>query len=78
MEDKWFIYWNDNTLYFHRSWTGMCLYIVHFEAARDGHKIISADINRDPDQYNETSDVRDLKVGAANRIFINGCLDHFS
>jgi 8-oxo-dGTP diphosphatase len=22
MEDKWFIYWKDDTLYFHRSWTG--------------------------------------------------------
>jgi hypothetical protein len=32
MEDKWFIYWKDGTLFFHRSWTGYCLYAVHFVA----------------------------------------------
>ena len=25
MEDKWFIYWQDDTLFFHRSWTGFCI-----------------------------------------------------
>ena len=23
MEDKWFIYWKDDALFFHRSWTGL-------------------------------------------------------
>ncbi len=23
MEDKWFVYWKDDTLYFHRSWTAL-------------------------------------------------------
>ena len=25
MEDKWFIYWQDDRLFFHRSWTGYCI-----------------------------------------------------
>ena len=29
-EDKWFIYWENDTLFFHRSWTGVCVYIVRF------------------------------------------------
>jgi len=28
MEDKWFIYFADDALYFHRSWTGFCIYIA--------------------------------------------------
>lgn len=30
MEDKWFIYFEDNTLNFHRSWTGNKIYQVNF------------------------------------------------
>ncbi|MGB6299866.1 MAG: hypothetical protein WBF90_27350 [Rivularia sp. (in: cyanobacteria)] len=28
MEDKWFIYLEDNWLYFHRSWSGFCIFKV--------------------------------------------------
>ena len=62
MEDKWFIYWEDDTLFFHRSWTGFCMYIVHFLEEKDKYSLISADINRDPDQYKETSNERDMKI----------------
>ncbi len=59
MEDKWFIYWKDGALFFHRSWTGFCIYIVHFAAEGDGWKMFQADVNRDPEQYTETSDEKD-------------------
>jgi hypothetical protein len=62
MEDKWFIYWADNTLYFHRSWTGFCVYVVRFAEDADGCRIVEADANRDPEQYNETSDERDAEM----------------
>jgi len=59
MEDKWFIYWQDNTLFFHRSWTGFCLFVVRFVPEEDGWKTVEADVNRDPGQYRETSDEKD-------------------
>ena len=62
MEDKWFIYWENNTLYFHRSWTGHCMYIVHFTGDKGNFRIISADINRDLEQYKETSNERDMNM----------------
>ena len=62
MEDKWFIYWKDNTLFFHRSWTGFCIYVVRFTAEGDGCKMVEADVNRDPEQHNETSDERDVAM----------------
>jgi 8-oxo-dGTP diphosphatase len=58
MEDKWFIYYEDNKLFFHRSWTGYCIYIVHFE----NNKMVKAEINRDSKQCNETNDEKDKKL----------------
>jgi hypothetical protein len=62
MEDKWFIYWQDDTLFFHRSWTGFCIYVVRFANEGDEYRIIEANVNRDPEQYEETSDERDAAM----------------
>ena len=59
MEDKWFIYWDKDELYFHRSWVGFCIYIVRFEPIETGHRMVSARLNRNPKQYGETSDHHD-------------------
>jgi len=39
MEDKWFVYFADNTLYFHRSWTGMGMYQVQIVAHERGARV---------------------------------------
>lgn len=62
MEDKWFIYWQEETLFFHRSWTGYCIYVVHFAAAGDEYRMVEAEVNRDPAQYRETNDERDAAM----------------
>lgn len=62
MEDKWFVYWQDDTLFFHRSWTGFCVYIVHFAADADGYRMVEAEVNRDPEQYREENDERDARM----------------
>jgi hypothetical protein len=62
MEDKWFIYWQDDKLFFHRSWTGFCIYVVRFATEGDCYRMIEAHLNRDPDQYGETDDTRDAKM----------------
>ena len=51
MENKWFIFWEDGSLYFHRSWTGICMYVVHFKKNGDTYEMYEADINRDPEEY---------------------------
>lgn len=50
MEDKWFVYWQDSTLYFHRSWTGFCIFVVHFVPEGESCRMVSAELNRDPEQ----------------------------
>lgn len=48
---KWFIYFNRNTLSLHRSWTGFCIYRVRFERSGSTWQAVEAQINRCPDQY---------------------------
>lgn len=62
MEDKWFIFWEDDTLFFHRSWTGHCIYAVHFACEGATCTMVSADVNRDPEQYKGVSDKRDAEL----------------
>lgn len=56
MEDKWFVYFENNILYIHRSWTGICIYKVQFSADGRIEKVV---VNRDKEQYKETNIERD-------------------
>jgi 8-oxo-dGTP diphosphatase len=47
MEDKWFWFMEGDTLYAHRSWTGICIYRVDLKPGGD-HVVT---VNRDPEQY---------------------------
>lgn len=65
MEDKWFWYCEDGRLYAHRSWTGICVFIIEFDFVTDRHKVT---VNRDREQYGGTDT-------AGDREMINGLLD---
>ena len=57
MDEKWFIYFADDQLYFHRSWTGNLIFILPFKFGGDGlwhadHAIAS----RDPETYEPNPD----------------------
>ena len=62
VEDKWFVYWEDDTLYFHRSRTGFCRYVVRFELEDDLATAVEADLNRDSEQYQNTDDDYDREI----------------
>jgi hypothetical protein len=62
MEDKWFIYWKNDTLCFHRSWTGFCIYAVRFRQVGDQWRMTEANLNRDREQYEENRDSRDVAM----------------
>ncbi len=49
MEDKWFMYYEGEKLFLHRSWTGFCIYIVDLSERGRLH----VTVNRDPEQYKE-------------------------
>lgn len=55
MDDHWFLYFEKSHLYFHRSWTGFCIYIVKIEEQSDKLTMSKVWINQDPSQYNENN-----------------------
>ena len=68
MEDKWFWYYQDGSLYVHRSWTGFCIYIVKIDFARCEHRVI---VNRDDSQYT-------VKSIEEDKVKLNELLDRWS
>lgn len=62
MEDKWFIFYEDDVAYFHRSWTGYCVYQAFFRSNGGGATLSHAKVNRDDSQYKVTEDDYDRKM----------------
>ncbi|MEH2071084.1 MAG: hypothetical protein V7K47_23495 [Nostoc sp.] len=62
MEDKWFIFYEAPWLYLHRSWTGFCIFKVRFEIVGESFKIAQAEVNRNPAEYSNTDDERDVSL----------------
>jgi len=62
MEDKWFIYLEDDWLHFHRSWTGFCTYALQLAATTEGSRVLEAWVTRDPAQYRTADDRRDAEI----------------
>ena len=62
MENKWFIFLEQDVLYIHRSWTGFCIYQVNFKKDGAQYKIIEAFANRDSSQYSATDDQYDINL----------------
>ncbi|MBL8507852.1 hypothetical protein [Chitinimonas sp. JJ19] len=61
MEDKWFIYYEDNWLRFHRSWTGVFIYGLRLDGSPAGVRVIDSWVNRDTEQYSANDTDYDRK-----------------
>jgi ADP-ribosylglycohydrolase len=63
MEDKWFIYYDNYTLNFHRSWTGFHIYKITIQSLDDSTFAVTQTIvNRKPDQYNQPNNAYDVSL----------------
>jgi hypothetical protein len=62
MEDKWFIFFEAPCLYLHRSWTGVCIYVVRCREDGAGAVVEEAWANRDPAEYRRTDDAYDARL----------------
>lgn len=62
MEDKWFVFHEQDWLYLHRSWSGYCTFRLRLEAAGEGVRVAEAWVNRDPEQYSGTDDMYDVAL----------------
>jgi hypothetical protein len=62
MEDKWCIFLEDATLFFHRSWTGFCIFQVTLVQQRTTFAIADVLVNRDTTQYSGSTDSYDTQL----------------
>ena len=62
MEDKWFVYWEEDALFFHRSWTGFCIYVVRFTEEGECSKMVDVQVNGDPEQCSGIRDGHDREM----------------
>lgn len=51
MEDHWFMYCDESTIRYYRSWTGFCIYVATYVEEGDICRITELQANRDPEQY---------------------------
>lgn len=51
MDDKWFIYEQKDSIYFHRSWTGHCIFIARVEKNKDEIFLSEVIANKNPEQF---------------------------
>ncbi|OJU76543.1 MAG: hypothetical protein BGO09_16620 [Bacteroidetes bacterium 47-18] len=63
MEDKWFIYYDNEWLYFHRSWTGKGIYKTQInQKPGNCYFINSVWVERDKDNYENEDDNFDIDI----------------
>ncbi len=62
MEDHWFMYCDENTIRFYRSWTGYCIYVAKYEDNGHSCHISQLTINRDPKQYSATYNEKEVAL----------------
>lgn len=56
MDDRWFIYFEDGWLHFHRSWTGAHIFALRLDASPVGVQVMDGWASRDAEQY-RSSDI---------------------
>lgn len=62
MEDKWFIYYENEWLYFHRSWTGNGMYKAKLNKVTDGYSIREFWAERNQEKYINKDDNFDIET----------------
>ncbi len=62
MEDHWFMYCDETTIRYYRSWTGFCIYVAKYEDDGETCRITELTVNREPEQYTCTDDKHDVAL----------------
>lgn len=63
MDDRWFIYSDNNWTYFHRSWSGQCIFKIRFEKAdSDNYTTKECWVERDEKIYTIKDDNENRKL----------------
>ena len=73
MENRWRIYYEEDTLYFLRSWTGYCIFECKIHRENNRYFINEFLAERNPEKYRITDDAYDIEAinGIINRLIIS-------
>lgn len=71
MDDRWFIYFEDGWLHFHRSWTGAHIFAVSLEGSPAGVRVVDGWASRDTEHYRSSDIEHDRRtiIGLVLRYF---------
>ena len=61
MEDHWFMYCDDTTIRYYRSWSGYCIFIAKYVDDGVQCRLTELTVNRDPEQCKLSDDEHDKK-----------------
>jgi hypothetical protein len=73
MEDKWLIFLEDDSVHFHRSWTGAEIYCIRLQHEDGEWRVSDSWVNRDPEQYRRSDLAYDREL---LRFLIDGLILH--
>ena len=62
MEDHWFMYCDENSIRYYRSWTGICAFIAEFEKVEGGVKINRLLSRRESSKKDDEQDKKDIAL----------------
>ena len=62
MEDYWFMYCDESTIRYYRSWTGCCVFVAAYENVNDGIHIYQLQSHRVPNRPNPMFDKEDIAL----------------
>ena len=70
MDDKWFVYSEDDWVYFVRSWTGHHIFGFRLRPTpAGGLKVIESWVNANPEEYNSPG--KEANIEIINRLMMN-------
>ena len=62
MEDHWFMYCDDTTIRYYRSWTGICIFAAKYEDDGTQCRITELTVNRDKKQFSSTDNEKNVAL----------------
>lgn len=62
MEDHWFMYCDDDTIRYYRSWTGICIFEAKYKIDDEFCVITQLTVNRRYGEYGETDEEKDIAL----------------
>ena len=62
MEDHWFMYCDEDTICYYRSWSGICIFVAKYVEEGDKCTITELQVNRDPEQYRSNENGHDISL----------------